>query len=516
MAETEANSGVLNCWEHKGCGLGPGGARVAELGMCPAAAEVFCDGMNRGRNGGRLCWAIPGTPCEDGGVTGDFRSKIERCKKCGFFRRVKWEEGCHFQLLKPGLGETDLGELHRLLNDVVRLMSICRDIFACLAERPLLVRITEHARTITRSDSASTYLLDEEGENLVLEVHAGEVERPERIGLKEDLAAAHAATTRVLCMSALGESRGGDSGRAVAAIPVGAETGTVGVLELVKAAEDFSASDEWFLGELGLIAGMGIENSRHVGDLKQLKRFDKAKSKFVAMLMHQISSPLATVACSVQALRQLGDKLKPEDRQALMDNSLDRINTIQALSRRLLDLAAIRGGGSLGNIREVSVWQALSSEAEAHREDAEKKGIELAIDGEEGDAKVLADADGLQVIFANLIGNAIKYSGEKGKRVEVGLSRREGFVRATVRDFGIGIPQEEQRRVFEEFHRGSNAAASKMRGSGLGLAMVKELVERYEGQIELWSEEGEGTMMTVAFPVVRGEGSEGGSADAGD
>lgn len=81
-----------NCWEFHQCGQEPGGAKVAELGVCPAAAETRVHGINGGINGGRVCWAISGTFC-NGQVMGSFAAKINTCLDCEFFKLVRKEEG---------------------------------------------------------------------------------------------------------------------------------------------------------------------------------------------------------------------------------------------------------------------------------------------------------------------------------------------------------------------------------------------------------------------------------------
>ncbi|HHL40708.1 MAG TPA: hypothetical protein ENJ37_09400 [Deltaproteobacteria bacterium] len=91
-----------NCWEFKKCGREPGGAKVAELGVCPAATEKRAQGLNSGANGGRICWAVTGTFC-GGEVQGSFAQKEASCMACDFFKRVKAEEGlANFQLMMPG------------------------------------------------------------------------------------------------------------------------------------------------------------------------------------------------------------------------------------------------------------------------------------------------------------------------------------------------------------------------------------------------------------------------------
>ncbi len=91
-----------NCWEFKKCGREPGGEKVGELGVCPAATDVSCNGLNSGDNGGRICWAVTGTFC-GGEVQGSFAQKQLSCMACDFFKKVKEEEGlANFMLLKPG------------------------------------------------------------------------------------------------------------------------------------------------------------------------------------------------------------------------------------------------------------------------------------------------------------------------------------------------------------------------------------------------------------------------------
>ncbi len=91
-----------NCWEVMGCGRQEGGERVQELGTCPAAVDTSANGLNGGKNGGRICWAIAGTFC-GGKVQGTFAQKNVICMVCAFYKRVKEEEGvCAFCFLRPG------------------------------------------------------------------------------------------------------------------------------------------------------------------------------------------------------------------------------------------------------------------------------------------------------------------------------------------------------------------------------------------------------------------------------
>ena len=87
---------VLNCWEYKSCGREPGGSKAGELGVCPATLANQVDGVNRGNNGGRACWAIAGTLC-GGEVQGSFARKLPNCMACDFYQTVRNEEASEFK-----------------------------------------------------------------------------------------------------------------------------------------------------------------------------------------------------------------------------------------------------------------------------------------------------------------------------------------------------------------------------------------------------------------------------------
>ncbi len=88
-----------NCWEVKKCGRQPGGSRCLDLGVCPAAIDSKANGLNGGRNGGRICWALTGTLC-GGTVQGTFAQKLSNCMQCDFYHQVQTEQGRAFESFK--------------------------------------------------------------------------------------------------------------------------------------------------------------------------------------------------------------------------------------------------------------------------------------------------------------------------------------------------------------------------------------------------------------------------------
>ena len=95
-----------NCWEFKQCGREPGGANAEEMGICPAATDALYDGLNEGKNAGRICWAVAGTFC-DGNVQGTFAQKRVSCQSCSFLQSLKEDEGVSFIMFKPGQSWVD-------------------------------------------------------------------------------------------------------------------------------------------------------------------------------------------------------------------------------------------------------------------------------------------------------------------------------------------------------------------------------------------------------------------------
>jgi len=134
-------------------------------------------------------------------------------------------------------------------------------------------------------------------------------------------------------------------------------------------------------------------------------------------------------------------------------------------------------------------------------QEAARKGLRLEVAAEEGLPEVDSGADLLEQVMENLVSNAIKYTPEGGK-IEVSFQQSgPDEVQLVVSDTGIGIPAREQDKLFHEFFRASNAKKITAEGTGLGLVLVKQTIERHGGRLHLESEEGQGTTVTIQLPV---------------
>ena len=136
---------------------------------------------------------------------------------------------------------------------------------------------------------------------------------------------------------------------------------------------------------------------------------------------------------------------------------------------------------------------------DAVQPEVEKKGLELQVEVPDTLLTIQANDDDLERLLSNLLENAVKYTPAKGK-VRLQLSLNDNSVRIMVSDTGIGIPPEAMPRIFEEFYRGKNAKEMGQEGTGLGLSLVKRIVERYHGQIGIESTPHQGSTFTVTLP----------------
>jgi signal transduction histidine kinase len=175
-----------------------------------------------------------------------------------------------------------------------------------------------------------------------------------------------------------------------------------------------------------------------------------------------------------------------------MDQLLDLINDIRQLSQ-------IKAGHPLSEIAIYDLTEETGKTCEQYREDAEAKGLSMRVNLPEIPVFVRIDQSGYDLILSNLVSNAVKYT--PSGSVTVGLLREDPWAVLEVADTGMGIPEADIPRLFSEFFRASNARRNQVPGSGVGLAGVKELVERFRGELTFDSKENEGSTFRVRLPI---------------
>ena len=236
-----------------------------------------------------------------------------------------------------------------------------------------------------------------------------------------------------------------------------------------------------------------------LADLTAYKMLDKLKDEFVAKVSHELRSPLSTILLQLTLFLDNDPGGEAEDTRMLR-RAKERTASLIAFVKDLLDISRMESG-SLGQaMQRIEPAEFLEQAVEAHRLQAEEKKQSLSLEAAEGLPAVMADPVGLESVFTNLINNAIKYTPEGGA-VTVRAAAEGGWLKVEVVDTGFGIAPEKQGKVFDKFYRVKDANTRMITGTGLGLPIVKSVVDGLGGRIELESTPGEGSTFSVWLPA---------------
>jgi two-component system sensor histidine kinase/response regulator len=245
------------------------------------------------------------------------------------------------------------------------------------------------------------------------------------------------------------------------------------------------------------------EKTRLALEKEELQRLEKYKSDFMTTVAHELRSPVAGAQSLLRTLMHgLTGEINEQQNEIL--NRVDlRLSGLLALVNDLLDLAASKTFEQHRATEPVRLSTVIRRVVDYFSVEADQKGVTLDLELPLEEVEVLGTEDGLQKIFANLVGNAIKYTPQGGK-VTIGARNCDGNMEITVTDTGIGIPQKDMSRLFEEFFRAGNARRLGIVGTGLGLSIVKQFIDQFGGKIEAHSVEGQGTQFKVRLPIQNG------------
>jgi len=219
--------------------------------------------------------------------------------------------------------------------------------------------------------------------------------------------------------------------------------------------------------------------------------------EFLSVLAHELKSPLAAVEGNLYILRDhmAGNEIQAYDH--LVNRSLIRLEGMKKLIFDLLDLTRIESGQKKRSLSDVDICAVARQAMETHTALAAGKQVSMAFHG--ADSLVMqADAGELEIIFNNLISNAVKYNRDGGS-VIVAVQDLGTTVSIAVKDSGIGMSQEEVARLFGEFIRIKNPKTMNILGSGLGLSILKRLAHLYGGKVMVESEPDQGSTFTVTL-----------------
>ena len=229
-------------------------------------------------------------------------------------------------------------------------------------------------------------------------------------------------------------------------------------------------------------------------DVTEQAAAERSRREFTANVSHELKTPLQSIMGSAELLEN--GLVKQEDLPQFVGVIRTEAARLVTLVEDIIHLSQLDEGIAPAK-EEVNLLELADSAASALREQAEKRHISLSATGES--AKISGVRGFLYEMLYNLIDNAIKYNIDGGK-VEVAVSAGDTAITVSVKDTGIGIPPEYQARVFERFFRVDKSRSKASGGTGLGLSIVKHAAQYHHAAVDLRSQAGEGTTITVAFP----------------
>jgi PAS domain S-box-containing protein len=283
-------------------------------------------------------------------------------------------------------------------------------------------------------------------------------------------------------------------------VPLTARTKTLGAITFIstRAARRYTKDDLIVAEELARRAGIAIDNAKHYRDAQEAIR---KRDEFFSIASHELKTPITSLKMLMQ-LTQRGVDLKEgtvpsaEKLSKMLSTSVKQVERLAVLVEDMLDVVKIRAGKLSFNLEQFN-FSDLLKEATEQFSDAlttAKCPLELQL---QPDVIGIWDRTRIEQVMVNLISNAVKYA--PGSTIKIEASCQGDIVKLLVQDFGPGIPLDQQNKIFERFERA--VASRNINGLGLGLFIVKQIVEAHHGTIRVISELGKGTCFIVEMPT---------------
>jgi PAS domain S-box-containing protein len=239
-------------------------------------------------------------------------------------------------------------------------------------------------------------------------------------------------------------------------------------------------------------------------DITHEVEVDRLKSEFVATVSHELRTPMTAIKGYVDILVMGAAGALTENQMHFLDIVRSNIDRLNILVSDLLDISRIESGRVSLNPQPIDLREVVEDVIQEvmRRSQTEHKPMALTLDAPNKIPPVVGDTDRVRQIIGNLVDNAYNYTPENGN-IRVGIHPENGDVQVDVQDNGVGIAPEDQPRVFDRFFRGENPLVLATPGTGLGLPIVRQLVEMHKGRIWMTSTgvPGEGSVFSFTLPI---------------
>ena len=269
-------------------------------------------------------------------------------------------------------------------------------------------------------------------------------------------------------------------------IPLLSKGNIIGVLEVInKKTGDFTKEDQDVLLALGAQATVAIVNSRLF-----------LQSDLIGEFVHEIRTPLSALNAAAHLLKN--NRVQEDQKKKMIDILEAEIEALADMSSSFLDLARLESGRKQYHVNEFNIRDLLIDCHEMIDSEAQNANLKFALDLPETLPRIQGDRTQLKQAFINLLNNAVKFNRLDG---EITLKARatKKQIKISITDTGLGIPEDEQSKIFEKFYR-VKSHRDQVPGTGLGLSVVKQIIHGHGGEINFTSEVNVGTIFTVILP----------------
>jgi signal transduction histidine kinase len=395
-----------------------------------------------------------------------------------------------------------------------RLLEICKNLSANLDFEPLLQSIIEAASDLTRSESSSIMVHDNETLSLRFISAPWDVIdtlRPISVPLDrsvggwvymhaQPMVLNHAENdARVFRMVDRGLN---EKTRSLLAVPLFFKGKPIGVMEAVNKLNKahYNEEDINILETLATQASVAIQNRRLLdeaqGAYRKIMELDRMKTDFIAITSHELRTPLGVILGHASLLQDCIGKEHQEEMDTIVRNSM----RLKEILEQFSNIDKLELGLSHLHRTRVSIGPLVKEVVDSFQESASDKRIKIMIDPPQTQIFIEGDMEKIAIALRNLVKNALTFTNEGGQ-VRIKAEQVPGYAKISVTDNGIGIPVEEQERIFQRFYQVEKHLTRRHGGMGLGLSIARDMVEMHGGRIWVDSVEGKGSRFTFILPI---------------